>query len=548
MVLTLALEATGETRRLDQGKLVIGRKEGLGWTLPDDSPEPSLSRRHCQIEAAGGSFTLTDLGSTNGTRLNGRPVPAEVPTPLQAGDVVEIGAYRIAVALEAPASAAYEQARPAPRSIFEDAPARPGAPFGGGGGFTPAAPPPLRPTPATPPPAGSRSLDDLFGGWGTSDKAAAPRPTPAGSSPQAVSADPLAGMFSEDLAPLPLSRPSGEDATPGPSGPAVSEAFIQPVRRAARPIEPASSTAGPADDPFGLGAIDEPVAEPAPEPAPELAHPVATKPEPPPPPPPIEPVSTAATASEDDPFGIGARPARPVQTTPAPSFASDARQAPTPAPAPAPTAEVAPAELLAAFLEGAGLDPRTLDPGDARAFMREAGRSFARLAEGVRELLAVRATVKDHARLERTQIGAVQNNPLKFSVGAREATTALLKQREAGYMPPLVAIEASFRDLKSHELALLEGLQSAVVELLASFDPATLQGRLADAGALSLILQGGRRAKLWELYTERYEEIAKGARARFMGHFDGAFREAYGRKSAEVAAMSGPPSGPSQGS
>ena len=58
---------------------------------------------------------------------------------------------------------------------------------------------------------------------------------------------------------------------------------------------------------------------------------------------------------------------------------------------------------------------------------------------------------------------------------------------------------------------------------------------MADAGTVALLLQGGRRARLWELYTERYDELAKQARARFMGHFDGAFRQAYERKSAEIA-------------
>jgi type VI secretion system FHA domain protein len=173
--------------------------------------------------------------------------------------------------------------------------------------------------------------------------------------------------------------------------------------------------------------------------------------------------------------------------------------------------------------------------------MREAGRAFGALAEGLRGLLAIRATVKDHARLDRTQIGAAQNNPLKFSINGREAAQALLQQREDGYMAPLAAIEAGFLDLKAHELALLDGLQSAVAELLSSFDPATLEARLADAGAVSLLLQGGRRARLWELYTERYGEIAKTARARFMGHFDGAFRQAYERKSAEVSQASRTP-------
>ena len=52
------------------------------------------SREHAIIRRnATGSCVLNDLGSTNGTRLNGRPV--SVPTPLNSGDVIQIGRQSI---------------------------------------------------------------------------------------------------------------------------------------------------------------------------------------------------------------------------------------------------------------------------------------------------------------------------------------------------------------------------------------------------------------------------------------------------------------------
>jgi type VI secretion system protein ImpI len=162
---------------------------------------------------------------------------------------------------------------------------------------------------------------------------------------------------------------------------------------------------------------------------------------------------------------------------------------------------------------------------------------FARLANGVRELLAVRAAVKDQAGLDRTQISAASNNPLKLSVNGREATAALLGRGEEGYLAPIAAVDASFRDLKAHEFAVLEGVRSAVEELLELFDPAALEQRLDEAGMLATLIQGGRRARLWEHYQERYGEIAEAARTRFMGRLDDAFRSAYARKAAEVSAL-----------
>jgi Protein of unknown function (DUF3662)/FHA domain len=48
-----------------------------------------VSRRHAEIRPDQGGWTIRDLGSTNGVRLNGRPVRA--PEPLHAGDLIELG-------------------------------------------------------------------------------------------------------------------------------------------------------------------------------------------------------------------------------------------------------------------------------------------------------------------------------------------------------------------------------------------------------------------------------------------------------------------------
>lgn len=52
-----------------------------------------VSRHHAQIAPDRDGWTLTDLGSTNGVRLNGHPVG--VPTRLQDGDVIELGSVEL---------------------------------------------------------------------------------------------------------------------------------------------------------------------------------------------------------------------------------------------------------------------------------------------------------------------------------------------------------------------------------------------------------------------------------------------------------------------
>jgi pSer/pThr/pTyr-binding forkhead associated (FHA) protein len=54
--------------------------------------DKGASRKHAQLKMRGGTWTLTDLGSTNGTRLNGQTVQAR---ELSDGDTITIGSTAI---------------------------------------------------------------------------------------------------------------------------------------------------------------------------------------------------------------------------------------------------------------------------------------------------------------------------------------------------------------------------------------------------------------------------------------------------------------------
>jgi hypothetical protein len=68
--------------------LVIGRLPECGVVLADSN----VSRRHAELRRAGDSVVLTDLGSTNGTRVNGAPIRERV---LASGDEVSVGSTRL---------------------------------------------------------------------------------------------------------------------------------------------------------------------------------------------------------------------------------------------------------------------------------------------------------------------------------------------------------------------------------------------------------------------------------------------------------------------
>jgi hypothetical protein len=87
--------AEGKRMPVGAGGAVIGRSRECDIVLQDSN----VSRRHAEIRPSGGdSWTITDLGSTNGVRVNGRPI--DVATPLQPGDEIAVGTVDVRFEVE----------------------------------------------------------------------------------------------------------------------------------------------------------------------------------------------------------------------------------------------------------------------------------------------------------------------------------------------------------------------------------------------------------------------------------------------------------------
>jgi pSer/pThr/pTyr-binding forkhead associated (FHA) protein len=72
----------------DARALVIGRSVACDLTLAD----PTVSRWHAELIRDGERWIVRDMGSTNGTRVNGWRVRRAV---LEPGDVLALGAQRV---------------------------------------------------------------------------------------------------------------------------------------------------------------------------------------------------------------------------------------------------------------------------------------------------------------------------------------------------------------------------------------------------------------------------------------------------------------------
>ena len=79
-------KARGTSFPLEGGELTIGRAAGCAVTLPDDS---FVSQVHARVFRRGEDYWVEDLGSTNGTLVNGRKLDAAVP--VRRGDRLQVG-------------------------------------------------------------------------------------------------------------------------------------------------------------------------------------------------------------------------------------------------------------------------------------------------------------------------------------------------------------------------------------------------------------------------------------------------------------------------
>jgi hypothetical protein len=82
----------GKRVALGTEPMVIGRLPECAVVLGD----PNVSRRHAEVRRVGDAVVVTDLGSTNGTRVNGIPVHEQ---HLASGDEITVGSTTLVLEL-----------------------------------------------------------------------------------------------------------------------------------------------------------------------------------------------------------------------------------------------------------------------------------------------------------------------------------------------------------------------------------------------------------------------------------------------------------------
>ncbi len=480
-----------ETRNVSGGEYSVGRGPGVDWILPD--PERLLSKRHFALAYRGGGWQLADT-STNGTFINREEnaIGAGDIRNLRDGDRVRVGAYEIEVRLT------------------EDAVARPGS-------------------------AGNSPFNDPFG----MDPFAGPREV---RNPFDEPDHPSLRITSAQLPPDfdPLMPERHEAPFRGPTqadhSPSMQDAFNLSNNVEQMPLHAGGVIPGDdlLPDDWDKDLLEGIAPSGAPAPAQAAPPPPAARAAPPPPTPlpparPVAPPPQAQPAAES-PF-LEAEDELP--TAPPPPPVAPVARRPAPPPPPPEPVVADDGALLAAFLEGAGM--QDTPPKDPPAAMLSLGKAFRNMVAGLRAVMMGRASIKSEFRIEQTMIQARGNNPLKFSAGDDDALAALLGSGRRSDMAAHEAVADALRDIRLHELATIAAMQTAVRSVLEGLDPAKLRAEAERSGGMTL-LPAQKKARAWDGYEALYTRTVQALADDFDSVFGKAFARAYERSLQEIAA------------
>jgi predicted component of type VI protein secretion system len=178
--------------------------------------------------------------------------------------------------------------------------------------------------------------------------------------------------------------------------------------------------------------------------------------------------------------------------------------------------------LLDAFCEGARLDVSALSNEDPAEIMRRVGHIYRQMVLGLGDLISERSTTRIDLQMDRTTIGARDNNPFKWAP-SRKLAIDLLLDNEAGFLSGAEAIKASFEDVKRHMLGTLSGFGAALRSVLQIVSPGAIERRLE--GQSSFLKS--RAASCWIEYEKAHAEATLEVLEERKGPVSRAFLAAY---------------------
>ena len=519
--LTIIEEPDGEkpesaTIIVGPGGATVGRTRENTWVLPDT--QSLLSRSHFEILFENGAYVILDR-STNGTFVNEEksPIGRGNKVPIQEGDLVRLGNYKIEVKLESVGVKPNPLLGSRPEFLSK--------------GKADLAPPvdPLGP-----------ELDAPSAEFG--DSSAIPDAF-AAIQPQQVPADLFGGSPGPGASSLPSSdvsrgiedkagirRDSNDDRLPTNAGRGVGlhsgtePGAQQPAPRLFVPVVPAAG------------------AEPSKVNARSVGESSGLKVDSPPVPPDVDksggvsiPDDWYLEPAESPPGALAPGQSSPVAPNPLVSPPVDPLPTPS-SPRPAPAATAMPSSESSQLEQGIreavsgalGRQAETMGRAELVRVVEEMSAIAQACAPGLMRAMNSRTQFKDHMRLDQTMVKAHDNNPLKFCSNPEDALSRMLLNDQPGLLQGRLAVAEAFRELATHQSALIAALQPALQETVQHFSPAAVEAAAKAEGGISFSLTSGK-GKLWDTYEQIYAKLGESDRGRLEQSFMTSLAQHYER-------------------
>ena len=186
--------------------------------------------------------------------------------------------------------------------------------------------------------------------------------------------------------------------------------------------------------------------------------------------------------------------------------------------------------LLEAFCEGARLDSSAFSDEEPAEIMRRAGAVYRQMVLGLGDLMNERSGLKTQYNMDRTTIGAQDNNPFKWAPTQRLAIDLLLR-RDGGFLSGPAALKASFEDIKKHLIATFAGFRESLRTVLDHSGPRSIEARIEGQ---NLFLKS-RAAACWSEYEQVHAALEKQFEQDSDGPLSQAFIRAYEQKMRDLA-------------
>ncbi len=178
---------------------------------------------------------------------------------------------------------------------------------------------------------------------------------------------------------------------------------------------------------------------------------------------------------------------------------------------------------MQALLANAGVDATNSSP----MLAENIGPILHVVIAGIMQMLQTREQARVDFGIRNTSYKKADSNPLKFSVNVEDALHNLLVKRNSAYLGPVEAFEDAFREMRFHELAMLEAMRAAFNFMLQTFSPENLQANFSKETKQASLWYGPVKVLYWDLYRERYNTMTKNADQCFRDMFAEEFVRVY---------------------